>query len=217
MSNELIALSPEWGQDEAAKKAGEIVYEAAYSHAKSQMHEVFDTRVNFRPLDQPKLLHEPLLLVRRRYRGRMYRAAYHWGSGQLLREERPIKNRGLMLLITLLAFLGAPPLAQVGYNIYDNSGGDTLWPLIVLSIVALGLVITGIILLVRIYKPHKVYSIGSKVSLFDFQRLSKESVSQLHKKRGQKTKKQPRFCPKCGDPLEPGQDFCEKCGHQIRS
>jgi uncharacterized OB-fold protein len=24
-----------------------------------------------------------------------------------------------------------------------------------------------------------------------------------------------KFCPSCGDPLEPGQKFCEKCGAQI--
>ncbi|MHA1821773.1 MAG: LURP-one-related family protein [Promethearchaeota archaeon] len=25
-----------------------------------------------------------------------------------------------------------------------------------------------------------------------------------------------KFCPKCGDPVEPGQNFCEKCGYDLR-
>ncbi len=215
----LVALSPEWGQDEASKKAGEVVYEAAYSHAKSQMHEVFDTKVNFRPLAQPTLIHEPLLLIRRRIQGRLYRAAYHWGSGQLLREEQPIKNRGLMMFFALLGFLLAPILTQVGYSqymIYEGISDNAVWWLIVLGIVALAGVIVGIVLLVRVYKPHKIYSSGSGLSLFAFERLAPTARPPPSQPQ-QLADDQPvaRFCPKCGDPLEPNQRFCEKCGEQM--
>jgi hypothetical protein len=217
----LVALSPEWSQDEASKKAGEEVYEAAYRFAKSQMHEVFDTRVRFKPLTKPMLIHEPILLIRRSIQGKSYRAAYHWGSGQLLREERPVKNRGLMLFFATLFFLAAPPLVQVGFNIYTSSGDDFVWVLIVLAVLAaIGLGV-GIFLIVRSFKPHKVKSIGGKVSLFDFQRLATDQRAALERGRRQKqprpSGKQPvaKFCPKCGDPLEQSQKFCEKCGHRM--
>lgn len=218
----LVALSPEWGQDEASKKAGEVVYEAAYSHAKSQMHEVFDTKVNFRPLSKPTLLHEPLLLIRRRIQGRLYRAAYHWGSGQLLREEQPIKNRGLMMFFALLGFLLAPILTQIGYSQYiamESSSENAIWWLIALGVVALAGVIVGIILLVRVYKPHKIHSSGSGLSLFAFERLAPTAKAAIPKEPQpqQPTGQQPamKFCPKCGDPLEQNQTFCEKCGHRM--
>ncbi len=219
-SRSLVALSPEWDQKDASKEAGEQVYEAAYSLAKSQMHEVFDTRVNFRPLAQPMLIHEPILLIRRKIQGKSYRAAYHWGSGQLLREEQPIKNRGLMLFFATLLFLGAPPLVQVGYTQYQNSGES--WYLILLGIVAAVCLGVGIFLIVRAFKPHKVKSSGGKVGLFDFQGLAAEQRAALEqgrkiKQQQQSTGQQPvaRFCPKCGDPLDPNQRFCEKCGYQM--
>jgi len=214
----LVALSPEWGQDEASKKAGEVIYESAYSHAKSQMHKVFDTKVNFKPLTQPKLVHEPLLLIRRRIQGRLYRAAYHWGSGQLLREEQPIKNRGLMMFFALLGFLLAPILTQIGYNQYiafEPSSENAIWWLIALGVVALAGVIVGIILLVRVYKPHKIHSSGSGLSLFAFERLAPTARAAIPKHQPQQPasgKPVARFCPKCGDPLEQNQKFCEKCG-----
>lgn len=214
----LVALSPEWGQDEASKKAGEVVYEAAYSHAKSQMHEVFDTKVNFRPLAQPTLLHEPLLLIRRRIQGRLYRAAYHWGSGQLLREEQPIKNRGLMMFFALLGFILAPILTQIGYSQYIAMEGiseNAIWWLIALGVVALAGVIVGIILLVRVYKPHKIFSSGSGISLFAFERLSPTARAAIPKQQPASGQPVARFCPKCGDPLEQNQTFCEKCGHRM--
>jgi hypothetical protein len=215
----LVALSPEWGQDEASKKAGEVVYESAYSHAKSQMHEVFDTKVNFRPLSKPTLLHEPLLLIRRRIQGRLYRAAYHWGSGQLLREEQPIKNRGLMMFFALLGFLLAPILTQIGYSQYramELTSENAVWWLIALGIVALAGVIMGIILLVRVYKPHKIHSSGSGLSLFAFERLAPTERPPPQQPQ-QPPGGQPvaRFCPKCGDPVEQNQTFCEKCGHRM--
>ena len=211
----LVALSPEWDQKEAAKKAGETVYEAAYSRAKSQMHEVFDTRVNFRPKSTPSLLHEPLLLVRRKIQGRSYRAAYHWGSGQLLREEQPIKNRGLMIFMALLMFLGIAPLVQIGYNMYSSNGES--WPLIMFGVIGAILLGVGIFLVIRAYKPHKVKSSGGKISLFDFQRIEQKSLAQQPQQPGQPGQQAPnaRFCSKCGDPLGTNQKFCEKCGHQM--
>ncbi|MBN1330025.1 MAG: zinc-ribbon domain-containing protein [Candidatus Heimdallarchaeota archaeon] len=216
-SRSLVALSPEWNQDDAAKKAGETVYEAAYQRAKSEMHEVFDTKVQFKALGPPTLLHEPLLLIRRNIQGRSYRAAYHWGSGQLLREEQPIKNRKLMIFFAMLFFFGAPPLVQVGYNLYGGIE-DNVWYVIVLSIIAVILVGLAIFLLVRSFKPHKIKSSGAKVSLFDFQQLAPEqraAMAQQISTPSAKGQPIPKFCPKCRDPLEPNQQFCEKCGHRI--
>lgn len=212
----LEALSPEWGQDEASKKAGEVVYEAAYSKAKSEMHEVFDTHVNFRPLSTPALVHQPLLLVRRKIQGRSYRAAYHWGTGQLLREEQPIKNRRLMVAIAVLGFLVAPVFTQLGFNFYNNS--DEVWLLIVFGVLALAGVIVAIILLVRSYKPHKIKSSGAGVSLFSFQKVSVQPVQTPQQPLPPGTSgtgKTPKFCTKCGDPLEENQKFCEKCGQTV--
>jgi hypothetical protein len=162
------------------------------------------------------LIHEPILLIRRKVQGKSYRAAYHWGSGQLLREERPIKNRGLMLFFATLFFLAGPPLVQVGFNLYDANPDDLVWVLIVfivLAVIGLGV---GIYLIVRAFKPHKVKSSGGRVSLFDFERLATEQRAALEERR-QPRQQQPvaRFCSKCGDPLEPSQKFCEKCGHAM--
>ncbi len=212
-SRSLEALSPEWGQDEAGKKAGEVVYEAAYARAKSEMHEVFDTHVNFKPLSKPALLHQPLLLIRRKIQGRSYRAAYHWGSGKLLREEQPIKNRRLMVFFAILCFLATPVFAQLGYNFYFNSG-EEIWALIVFGVLALAGIIGAILLLIRSYKPHKIKSSGAKVSLFDFQKVT---VNQPPQPTTSGTGKKAGFCTKCGDPLEPNQKFCEKCGHTVGS
>ena len=216
-SRELVALSPEWDQDEASKKAGETVYEAAYSYAKSQMHEVHDTKVNFSPISKPMLVHEPLLLVRRRIQGRSYRAAYHCGNGQLLREEQPIKNRRLMMFIAILGFLVTPILAQLGFNFY-NSTDEEVWLLIIFLVLAVAFIVIGIILLVRSFKPHKIKSSGSGVSLFDFQKLvpiqqPPQQMQPPQQEGGQQSTK--KFCSKCGDPLEAGQKFCEKCGHSM--
>lgn len=208
----LEALSPEWGQDEASKKAGEMVYEAAYSRAKSEMHEVFDTQVRFKPLGTPMLIHEPLLLLRRQIQGRMYRSAYHWGNGQLLREEQPIKNRRLMVIISLLSLLLAPVFAQLAYSF---SEAET-WIMVVFGILGVGAIVAAIVLLVRSYKPHKIKSSGSGISLFSFQRISGEEIPQQKpQQKPAAARKRPKFCPKCGDPLEPGQQFCEKCGHRM--
>lgn len=219
-SHSLEALSPEWGQDEASKKAGEVVYEAAYSRAKSEMHEVFDTHVNFRPLSLPALLHQPLLLVRRKIQGRSYRSAYHWGTGQLIREEQPIKNRRLMVFIAILGFLLAPIFTQLGFNLYDNTE-DQIWALILFGVLALGGIVGAIFLLIRSYKPHKIQSSGTGVSLFDFQKVTVKQQVQKPQQPTQPatggTGKKPGFCTKCGDPLEPNQKFCEKCGHTVGS
>ncbi len=216
VGQDMVALSPEWDQSEASKKAGEVVYEAAYQKAKSEMHEVFDTKVNFKPLSKPTLLHEPLLLIRRKIQGRSYRAAYQWGSGQLLREEQPIKNRGLMMFIALLGFVAAPILTQLGFNFYNQSADEQTWLLIVFIVLALAGVIVGIVLMVRVYKPHKIKSSGAGVSLFDFQMLPAQEVESLQTQQ-QSTGQAPvaRFCPKCGDPLEQNQQFCEKCGFRM--
>ena len=165
------------------------------------------------------LIHEPLLLIRRRIQGRLYRAAYHWGSGQLLREEQPIKNRGLMMFFALLGFLLAPILTQVGYTQYiklEPISENAVWWLIAMGVVALAGIIVGIILLVRVYKPHKIHSSGSGLSLFAFERLA-PSARPPPSRPQQPADGQPvaRFCPKCGDPLEPHQKFCEKCGQQM--
>jgi len=215
-SRSLVALSPEWGQDEAAKKAGETVYEAAYQRAKSEMHEVFDTKVQFKPLGPPTLLHEPLLLIRRKIQGRSYRAAYHWGTGQLLREEQPIKNRKLMIFFALLFFIGAPPLVQVGFNLYGGIE-DQVWYAIVFGVLAAILVGLAIFLLVRSFKPHKIKSSGGKVSLFDFQQLAPDQRAAMVQQTSAVATGQPvpKFCPNCRDPLEPNQTFCEKCGHRM--
>jgi len=215
-SHSLEALSPEWGQDEASKKAGEVVYEAAYARAKSEMHEVFDTHVNFKPLSKPALLHQPLLLVRRKIQGRSYRAAYHWGNGQLIREEQPIKNRRLMVFIAILGFLAAPVFAQLGYNFYLGSE-EEIWALILFGVLGLAGIIGAIFLLIRSYKPHKIKSSGSGVSLFDFQKVTVEQPQQPQQPATGGTGKKPGFCTKCGDPLDPNQKFCEKCGHTVGS
>jgi len=218
ISRSLVALSPEWDQNEATKKAGEMVYEAAYSYARSQMHEVFDTKVNFRPLAIPALVHEPLLLVQRQIQGRLYRAAYHWGNGQLLREEQPIKNRSLMFVIAFLAFLLSPVFAELGYSFY-TANEDEVWLLVIFAILGLGCIITGIVLMVRAYKPHKVKSSGSGVSLFDFQRIAAPQQQPTQRQPNPRLQQQPgkpamRYCSKCGDPLDENQKFCEKCGEQ---
>ena len=216
VGQEMVALSPEWDQSEASKKAGEVVYEAAYSKAKSEMHEVFDTKVNFKPLSKPTLLHEPLLLIRRKIQGRSYRAAYHWGSGQLLREEQPIKNRGLMMFFALLGFIAAPIFTQLGFKFYTDSAEEQVWLLIIFIALALAGVIMGIVLMVRIYKPHKIKSSGSGISLFSFQMIPAEEAQSLQQQQ-QQAGEAPvaRFCPKCGDPLEAHQKFCEKCGFRM--
>ncbi|MHA1187130.1 MAG: hypothetical protein ACTSSK_09705, partial [Candidatus Heimdallarchaeota archaeon] len=99
-------------------------------------------------------------LIRRQIQGRSYRAAYHWGNGKLLKEERPIKNRRLGVFFALLMFLAGPVLVQLGFDIYTNSGDDAVWVLILLGVVALGLAIGAIVILIRVYRPHKLYSSG---------------------------------------------------------
>jgi len=224
-NNELIALSPEWDQKEAANKAGEMVYEAAYSYAKSQMHEVFDTRVSFKPLTIPELVHIPFLLLRRSFQGRSYRSAYHWGSGELLREERPIKNRKVMVTIAFLNFFLAPIFAQLAYDF--GYVADSTFVLILLAILGLGALVLAILLLVRTYKPHKIKSSGAKIAFKDFQALSPDTFLSSPVTEEAATEeaataappaggaKQKRFCTECGDPLNPGQKFCEKCGHKV--
>jgi len=209
-SRSMVALSPEWDQEEAAKKAGETVYEAAYSKAKSEMHEVFDTRVNFKPLNKPMLVHEPLLLVRRKIRGRSYRSAYHWGNGSLLREEQPIKNRRLMAFFAILFLLLIPVFVQLGFELT----GEESWILIVFIVLAVGALIGAIVLLIRVYKPHKIKSTGTGVSLFDFQQITGSIQQPAIQESDTKT---PKFCPKCGDPLESNQRFCEKCGYNMEA
>ncbi|MEA2071575.1 MAG: zinc ribbon domain-containing protein [Asgard group archaeon] len=206
-ANDLDVLSLEWGQDEAARKAGEKVYETAYSQAKSQMHEVFDTRVNFKPLAKPKLIHEPILLVQRNYQGRMYRAAYHWGNKKLLRKEEPIKNRGLMVFLAFLSALASPVFAQLTYNFYLTN--DTIL-MIVMGVLGVACIVALILLMVRVYKPHKIKSSGTSLSYTDFQAIAPPP----EEPQSDQTKSM-KFCPKCGDPIDPGQEFCEKCGYKL--
>ncbi|MBD3189335.1 MAG: zinc-ribbon domain-containing protein [Candidatus Heimdallarchaeota archaeon] len=210
-NKELVALSPEWGQKEAANKAGEMVYEAAYAQAKKEMHEVFDTKVRFKPVRKPALIHVPLLLVRRVFQGRSYRAAYHWGNGQLLREERPIRNRKLMVFFAFLLFIAAPIFSQLAAN---NSGSWVF--LAIFGVLALGSLVAGILLMVRTYQPHKIKSSGEGIDFRDFQTLPPEAFAQPTKpSETGKVEKKKSFCTQCGDPLEPGQKFCEKCGHRV--
>jgi len=85
-----------------------------------------------------------------------------------------------------------------------------------LGVVALGLAIGAIVILIRVYRPHKLYSSGTRLSLFDFQRISQEERAAVAQAQQAAAKpKQPKFCPKCGDPLEPNQTFCEKCGYKM--
>ncbi|TFF85118.1 zinc-ribbon domain-containing protein [Candidatus Heimdallarchaeota archaeon] len=213
-TQELVALSPEWDQEESARKAGEFVYETAYQQSKGEMHEVFDTRVDFKPTQKPCLVHEPLLLIRRKYQGRSYRSAYHWGSGALLRSEEPIKNRGLMLISAFLFFLATPILAQLGYNFYLPN--EELFLLIIFIVLALGTLGVGIFLVVRSFKPHKIKSSGETFTLEDLQKgIITSGTATPTTSESANNKPTYRFCPKCGDPIEPGQKFCEKCGATI--
>ena len=110
----------------------------------------------------------------------------------------------------------APIFAQIGYSLYETATENGEIYLAIFIILGVGGLITAIVLLIRSYKPHKIKSSGAGVSLFSFQSVTPPPTQVTPQSpRIKQEQPSPKFCPKCGDPLDPGQKYCEKCGEDV--